>query len=105
VFSNVPHYAPGVVLLFLAGVFHSLNQVPMAAILLRSTDERFRSRVQGIRMLAIYANVPGLLIAGQLIPLIGYRATGSIYCIFGIVVSVLICLRYRAQLWQRRGAA
>ena len=103
VFSNVPHYGPGIVLLFLAGVFHSLNQVPMAAILLRSTDERFRSRVQGIRMLAIYANMPGLLIAGQLIPLIGYRATGSIYCIFGIAVSVLICVRYRTQLWQRRG--
>ena len=100
-FANVPYHLPGIAILFLAGVAQSTNQVPMAAMLLRASDEQFRSRVQGIRMLAIYGNVPGLLIAGQLIPLIGYRLTASLYCLFGIVVSVWICVHWRAHLWRR----
>jgi MFS family permease len=104
-FANVPHHLPGIAILFLAGVSQSVNQVPMAAMLLRSTDEQFRSRVQGIRMLAIYGNVPGLLIAGQLIPAVGYPATASLYCILGIAVTVAIGLRWRAQFWPPRRAS
>ena len=105
VFANVPYHLPGIVLLFLAGVMQSVNQVPMATMLLRSTDERFRSRVQGIRMLAIYGNVPGLLIAGQLIPAIGYSFTASLYSVFGLAVGLWICVHWRAQLQEPRKAA
>lgn len=101
VFANVPHHLPGIAILFLAGVSQSVNQVPMAAMLLRSTDEQFRSRVQGIRMLAIYGNVPGLLVAGQLIPAIGYRATASLYCVVAIIITMIICLHWRTHFWPR----
>ena len=38
----------------------------MAALLLRTSDEQFRGRIMGIRMLAIYGNVPGLLLSAPL---------------------------------------
>ena len=40
------------------------RRVTMAALLLRTSDEQFRGRIMGIRMLAIYGNVPGLLLSG-----------------------------------------
>src|SRR5688572_31763141 len=51
----------GIVVLVIAGFAQSMSQVPMSAILLRASDEQFRGRVMGIRMLAIYGNLPGLL--------------------------------------------
>jgi MFS family permease len=105
VFSNVPYHAAGVITLFFAGLAQSVSQVPMAAVLLRTSDEQYRGRVMGIRMLAIYGNVPGLLIAGQLIPRLGYSLTASLYCLIGIVFTVLIALRWRRFLWRRDAPA
>lgn len=102
VFASVPSHVAGIAILFIAGIAQSVSQVPMAAMLLRSTDEQFRSRVQGIRMLAIYGNVPGLLIAGQLIPLVGYQLTASLYCVLGITLTLWISARWRSELWRRR---
>jgi predicted cation transporter len=73
----------------------------MAALLLRTTSEQFRGRVMGIRMLMIYGNVPGLIIAGELIGRIGYAATATIYCLLGIAVAVLIAVHWRAYFWRR----
>jgi MFS family permease len=105
VFAYVPYHAPGVLILFFAGVAQSVSQVPMAAVLLRTSDERYRGRVMGIRMLAIYGNVPGLLIAGQLIPWLGYTLTATLYCLTGILFTVLITLRWRHFLWRREAPA
>jgi hypothetical protein len=71
----------------------------MTAVLLRNMDEHFRGRVMGIRMLMIYGNVPGLIIAGELIRKIGYTYTAAIYCLFGMSVAALIALHWRAHLW------
>ena len=101
VFSQLPHPAGGFMFLMLAGLAQSLSQVPMAVILLRNSDTRFRGRVMGIRMLAIYGNVPGLLIAGPLIGRFGYATTAIIYCTTGIAFTLLIALRWRTHLWRR----
>jgi MFS family permease len=100
-FAHAPHYLAGIAILFLAGCSQSVGQVPMAAMLLRTTEEQFRGRVQGIRMLVIYSNVPGLLLAGELIPRIGYRATAILYFAIGIVGIALITLKWRTHLWSR----
>lgn len=99
-FANMPHQLPGIAILFLAGCAQSVATVPMVAVLLRTSDEQFRGRVMGIRMLAIYGNVPGLLIAGQLIGQFGYALTASIYCVLGLVFTVLIAFAWRRHLWQ-----
>ena len=105
IFANVPYHIAGIVILFLAGIMQSISQVPMQAMLLRTAGDQYRGRVMGIRMLAIYGNVPGLLIAGELISRIGYALTATMYCVFGIVVTVLITMRWRAYLWRRDAPA
>ena len=105
VFANVSSQLSGIAILFLAGLAQSISQVPMAAMLLRTSNEHYRGRVMGIRMLAIYGNVPGLLLAGQLIPRIGYPMTASLYCITGIVFTLLIALTWRRDVWRRDAPA
>lgn len=99
-FAHTPDPAAGIPLLFLAGFAQATGQVPMAAILLRHSDIRYRGRVMGIRMLAIYGNVPGLLIAGPLIAHFGYPATATFYCLAGISLTLIIALRWRAHFWR-----
>jgi predicted MFS family arabinose efflux permease len=105
IFSRLEYPAGGIAVLMLAGFSQSLSQVPMAAILLRNSDPQYRGRVMGIRMLAIYGNVPGLLIAGPLIASFGYPLTASIFCAVGITSTLIIALRWRACLWRRAAPA
>ena len=105
VFSRVDHHATGIAVLFLAGCAQSLSQIPMAAMLLRTSDERFRGRVMGIRMLAIYGNLPGLLLSGPLISRIGYPLTALLYCTIGVAFTLIIAARWRNDLWRREAPA
>ncbi|MEK6591809.1 MAG: MFS transporter [Pseudomonadota bacterium] len=100
VFAHVQHPAGGIAILFLAGCAQSASQVPMAAMLLRNSDEQLRGRVMGIRMLAIYGNLPGLLISGPLIAHFGYPVTATLYCATGLAFTLFITLRWRAHLWR-----
>jgi predicted MFS family arabinose efflux permease len=105
VFAYVPVHGLGIGVLIIAGFAQSMSQVPMSAILLRASDEQFRGRVMGIRMLAIYGNLPGLLLAGALIPRIGYSATATLYCTFGLAFAIYIAWRWREHFWSPRAAA
>jgi hypothetical protein len=71
-------------------------------ILLSTSSQRYRGRIMGVRMLAIYSLPLGLLAAGALIDLIGFRATASLYAVVGLVFTVLIAVKWRAALWQAR---
>jgi MFS family permease len=105
VFSQLEYHAAGIAVLVVAGFMQSLGQIPMVTILLRTSDERFRGRLMGIRMLAIYGNLPGLLLAGPLITTFGYRATAAFYCLLGISVIAYIAIRYRAHFWSKTAPA
>lgn len=104
-FAQLRHPSAGLVMLVLAGWAQSMGQIPMATMILRTTDEQFRGRVMGIRMLAIYGNLPGLLLAGPAIAVFGYSATAASYATFGILVAVLVTYRWRANLWRRDAPA
>ncbi len=97
-------YAPGImtgrITLVLAGLAQSLCMTPMAVMLLHSAGARFRGRVMGVRMLAIYGLPLGLLAAGALIERFGFPATASGYCIIGLLLTIVIALRWRAALWR-----
>lgn len=98
-FAHMPHPESGIPVLLLAGCAQAVGQVPMAAILLRASDEKFRGRIMGIRMLAIYGNLPGLLIAGPLIANFGYPMTATLYCLLGLAFVWFVAARWRAHLW------
>jgi predicted MFS family arabinose efflux permease len=105
VFAHAPHAAAGIAILILTGVVQSMGLIPMAAMLLRNSDGRYRGRVMGIRMLVLYGNLPGLLISAPLIARIGYPMTATIYCAIGLAFTLLIAVRWRAHLWRLEAPA
>jgi predicted MFS family arabinose efflux permease len=104
-FVWMPGPDSGRIMLVLAGFAQSLSMVPMAVMLLHAAGARFRGRIMGVRMLAIYGLPLGLLVAGALIERIGYPATASGYCIFGLIATAMIALRWRTALWPLDAAA
>ena len=99
IFAQMSGPAGGIPMLILAGLAQSLGMVPMSAMLLRNSDAQFRGHVMGIRMLMIYGVPIGLLISGPLISAFSFRATATLYCVIGLVCTVLIALRWRAHIW------
>jgi predicted MFS family arabinose efflux permease len=99
VFVRMTDATSGRLMLVLAGFAQSLSLVPMAVMLLHGAGARFRGRVMGVRMLAIYGLPIGLLVAGALIERIGYTATTSLYCLLGLALTALITVRWRSALW------
>jgi predicted MFS family arabinose efflux permease len=93
------------VTLLLAGVAQSLSMVTLSIILLRTTEERFRGRIMGVRMLAIYTLPLGLMAAGALIPLWGYRPTGLTFVLTGLVLTLAIAAVWRDELVARGALA
>ena len=85
-------------LLMAAGMAQSLSMVTLAILLLRTSEERFRGRIMGVRMLAIYTLPLGLLIAGAMIPSIGFRATAMIMVLTGLLLAVWIAVAWREHL-------
>jgi len=105
IFANTTSTASGIPALMLAGCMQTMSLIPINTLLLRTSDPRYRGRIMGIRMMAIYGNLPGLLLAGPLIASFGYAAVASAYCFFGVAVTVLTGLYWREHLWQRTAAA
>ncbi len=105
IFVQMPDAASGRLMLVLAGFAQSLSMVPMAVMLLHNAGAKFRGRVMGVRMLVIYGLPVGLLAAGALIERIGFAATATAYCLFGILATAAIALRWRAALWPLDAAA
>jgi MFS family permease len=102
VFAQMTTLELGIAMLVLCGLAQSLTMVCHTVILLRASSPRYRGRIMGVRMLAIYSLPLGLLAAGFLIDRIGYRATASLYAVVGLAFTVLIAIRWRASLWQLR---
>jgi predicted MFS family arabinose efflux permease len=95
VFGQVQTMSVGMVSLFVIGTTQSVSMVTLAVVLLRTAEPRFRGRVMGVRMLAIYGNPMGLLAAGVLIETIGFTATALLYGGAGLAFTALILLRWR----------
>ena len=94
IFIQMRGLTGGIVMLCLCGVAQSLTMVCHTVILLRTASQRFRGRVLGVRMLAIYSLPLGLLIAGALIERIGFRWTASLFAGTGLLFTVLIGIKW-----------
>lgn len=98
-FAQMQSLAGGIAMLLVTGVFQSLAMVSLTVILVRESGQRFRGRVMGVRMMAIYSLPIGLLLAGALIERIGFAATATLYAAFGLACTIIIALRWREHLW------
>jgi hypothetical protein len=99
-FGFVERLGGGLAALFVAGIVQSVAMISMAAWLLAVVGDRFRGRVMGVRMLAVYGLPLGLLAAGALIDLIGYTRTVTALAVTGLAFTALIGVRWRASLWR-----
>ena len=104
-FGQTSTLALGIALLFATGFVHSFCITPLAAVMLRSSDEAMRGRVMGVRMLAIWGLPLGLLASGPLIAGIGYVATTMLYGGLGLAATLAIGYGWRRALWHRSAAA
>jgi MFS family permease len=98
-FAQIESFAFGLSALVIAGLAQGVTMVSLTVILMRDAEPRFRGRVMGVRLLAIYSLPVGLLVAGPLIEQIGFRVTATIYATAGLALTVLIGVRWRAHLW------
>ena len=102
----LPVSVPLAMALFMgAGLNQSLSMVCLSIILLRTSDQRFRGRVMGVRMLAIYTLPLGLLAAGALIPVIGFAGLVLAYGALGLLLTAAIAWRWRRPLLARDAPA
>lgn len=104
-FAQMRDALTGCAFLVVAGFAQSLSMVPLAVMLLRTSDKQFRGRVMGVRMLAIYSLPIGLLVAGALIERIGFHATATLYALAGLVLTAAILVKWRTSLWSLQGIA
>jgi MFS family permease len=104
-FGHVQNMGVGLLVLFAAGFVQSVAMISMTATLLVAAGEGFRARVMGVRMLAVYGLPLGLLAAGALIERIGYPLTITALVAVGLLFTVLIGVRWRAAMWQRKPRA
>ena len=104
-FVLADHVGIAMALLVIAGISQSLSMVTLAIMLIRTSEERFRGRIMGVRMLAIYTLPIGLLLAGWLIPLIGYQATALGLVIAGLLLTLEIAVSWRRDLIRPDAAA
>jgi MFS family permease len=99
VFAHAGGLSGGTASLVLAGFMQSLSMISLSAILMHTADPRFRGRVMGVRMLGIYGLPLGLLAAGALVGHIGFATTATLYAATGLMLTILIALRWRGDIW------
>jgi predicted MFS family arabinose efflux permease len=99
IFAQMQTLAGGIVMMLVTGVFQSLAMVSLTVILVREAGQRFRGRVMGVRMMAIYSLPVGLLIAGALIERVGFALTATLYAALGLACTIIIALRWRDHMW------
>jgi len=104
-FGHASTMSAGMPLLVVTGIAQSVAMISMAASLLRGADERFRGRVMGVRMLAVYGLPLGLMTAGALVERVGFPGTISVYGAIGLGLTCLIGTRWRSSVWAHEPSA
>ena len=92
--------SPGLAMAALAGAgaAQSVSMIGLQILLLRTSETRFRGRIMGVRMLAIYPLPLGMLIAGALIPVMGYHVTATLMVLSGLAMTAAVALAWRQEL-------
>ena len=98
-FGHVSIMSAGIAVLIVTGIAQSIAMISMSTSLLSAADGRFRGRVMGVRMLAVYGMPLGLMAAGALIERIGFPGTITVYSVIGLALTSLIGAKWRSSVW------
>ena len=97
-FAVTRSFPVAITMLVLAGIAQSLSMLSVMILLLRTCEPRFRGRIMGVRMLAIYTLPIGLMLAGAIIPVIGYPWTSTVLLLIGVGCTFWIGWAWRREL-------
>jgi len=89
---------PALAWLVAAGVMQSASMLALQMLLLRGSAPQLRGRIMGVRMLAIYPLPVGLLVAGALIPKLGFGGTAALMMGTGALLVLAIAFAWRHTL-------
>lgn len=98
-FAHVETKLGGQILLIFSGYIQSLAMISLVVTLLTKTGEKFRGLVMGVRMMVVYGLPLGLMGSGAMINYFGYSSTVTFYGVSGLVLSGLVAVRWRNELW------
>jgi predicted MFS family arabinose efflux permease len=98
-FGYVTTMTAGIAVLIVTGIAQSIAMISMSTSLLSAADSRFRGRVMGVRMLAVYGMPLGLMAAGALIERIGFPGTITVFSVMGLALTGLIGAKWRSSVW------
>ncbi len=99
-FAQITDKSYAAAMLVLIGVVQGTAMISMSVTLLNAVSPRYRGRIMGVRMLAVYGLPLGLLIAGVLIEPLGYSFLIPLYCSVGLASVILTGMKYREILWR-----
>ncbi len=104
VFAQTSTQIEGLILLAIIGFAQSLAMIAMSVVLLTVAPGRFRGRVLGIRMMAVYGLPLGLVAGGALIDWWGFKAQASVFAVLGLLGTAAIAYRWRQSLFKGHSA-
>jgi predicted MFS family arabinose efflux permease len=93
-FGQTETAVTGTMVIVFIGAAQSFSMISMSVLLLTTTDELYRGRVSGVRMLAVYGLPIGLIVGGALIEWIGTTATFTLYTMIGITCTLAIAAKW-----------
>ena len=99
-FAQITDKSYAAAMLVLIGAVQGTAMISMSVTLLNAVSPRYRGRIMGVRMLAVYGLPLGLLIAGVLIEPLGYSFLIPLYCSVGLASVILTGMKYREILWR-----
>ncbi len=85
-------------MLVCAGIAQSLSMLPLSILLLRTSEGHLRGRIMGVSIATLYALPIGLLVAGNLIPAVGYQAAAVMMICSGLMLTLIAAVAWRKHL-------
>ena len=100
VFAQINDRDLAMAILVIVGIVQGTAMISMSVNLLSIVSPRYRGRIMGVRMFAVYGLALGLAMAGIVIEVIGYAGLVTVYAAIGLTGILLLTLRFRDFLWE-----
>ena len=100
IFAQINERDLAMAVLVILGIVQGTAMISMSVNLLSIVSPRYRGRIMGVRMFAVYGLALGLATAGIVIEVIGYAGLVTVYAAIGLSGILLLALRFRDFLWE-----
>ncbi len=93
-FGHTTSAVVGTIIIVFIGAAQSFSMISMSVLLLSTTDQSYRGRVFGVRMLAVYGLPLGLVTGGALIEWVGITTTFTVFGVAGFACTLAFAMKW-----------